>query len=73
MDDRTLTGTRRSDQPADPAVMANPRSKKPQIGDRVELQVQTSSSGSVANLDHTLLTPKYSIRFGGWNIRLLSS
>ena len=73
MDDRTSTGTRRSDQPADPAVMANSRSKKPQIGNRVELQIQTSSSGSVGNLDHTLLTPKYSIRFGFWNVRLLGN
>ena len=42
------TGTRRSDQPADPAVMANPQSKKPQIGNRVEHQIQTSSSGNAA-------------------------
>ena len=77
MDDRTSTGTHRhtcrSDQPANPAVMANPRSKKPLIGDRVELQVHTSSSASVANLDHTLLTPKYSIRFGCWNVRSLGN
>ena len=40
MNDKMSTGTRRSDQPADPAVMANSQSKKPQIGDK------SSASGS---------------------------